>query len=242
MSDRIRLSKRLADLGICSRREADDLISQGLVLVNGEVCDVLGTKVTESDTITLSSKAKRQLDEKVTIVLHKPVGYVSGQAEDGYIPAIRLITEDSQYGDNKKPLHRYQLKGLAPVGRLDIDSKGLLLLTQDGVLARSVIGEKETVEKEYVVKLDADLTEKEIKRLSTDFVLDQKKLKPVKITKMRDGLYQFILIEGKKRQIRRMVESVGKTVLLLKRIRIGKLELGDLPEGKWRFLEKSEKI
>ncbi len=242
MSDRIRLSKRLADLGICSRREADDLISQGLVLVNAEVCNVLGTKVSPDDNITLSSKAKRQLDEKVTIVLHKPVGYVSGQAEDGYIPAIRLITEESQYADIKKTLHRYQLKGLAPVGRLDIDSKGLLLLTQDGVLARSVIGETVTVEKEYIVKVDVDLTEKEIKHLSTDFVLDQKKLKPVKITKMRDGLYQFILTQGKKRQIRRMVESVGKTVLLLKRVRIGKLELGDLPEGKWRFLDKSEKI
>jgi 23S rRNA pseudouridine2604 synthase len=242
MSDRIRLSKRLADLGICSRREADDLISQGLILVNGEICDVLGTKVSESDEITLSNKAKKKLDEKVTIVMHKPVGYVSGQAEDGYIPAIRLITADTQFGDQRRQLDRSHLKGLAPVGRLDIDSKGLLLLTQDGVLARKIIGETTEMEKEYVVKISSDLTEAEIKKLSKNFVLDEQKLKPVKITKMRDGLYQFILVQGKKRQIRRMVESTGKTVLMLKRVRIGKLELGSLPEGMWRFLEKSEKI
>lgn len=242
MSDRIRLSKRLADLGICSRREADDLISQGLVLVNGEICDVLGTKVSESDEIALSSKAQRKLDEKVTIIMHKPVGYVSGQAEDGYIPAIRLITADTQYGNHQLQLMRSHLKGLAPVGRLDIDSKGLLILTQDGVLARKIIGEDSKIEKEYVVKIDGDLTDLEIKKLSKDFKLDNQKLKPVKITKIRPGLYQFILIQGKKRQIRRMVESTGKNVLLLKRVRIGKLELGALPEGMWRFLRRGEKI
>lgn len=242
MSDRIRLSKRLADLGICSRREADDFISRGLVLVNGEICKTLGTKVSESDTVELSKQAKEQMDEKVTIIVHKPVGYVSGQAEDGYIPAIRLIVNENQYGPNKKNIARHHLKGLAPVGRLDIDSKGLLILTQDGVLARKIIGEDSKIEKEYVVKIDGDLTETEIKKLSTDFKLDGKKLKPVKITRMRSGLYQFILIQGKKRQIRRMVEACGKTVLLLKRVRIGKLELGSLPEGSWRFLSKSEKI
>jgi len=242
MSDRIRLSKRLADLGICSRREADELISQGLILVNGEICDVLGTKVSESDKITLSGKAKRKLDDKVTIVMHKPVGYVSGQAEDGYIPAIRLITADTQFGDSRMQLDRSHLKGLAPVGRLDIDSKGLLLLTQDGALARTIIGEDREMEKEYVVKIDSDLTEAEIKKMSHNFRLDDLVLKPVKIMKIRDGLYQFILVQGKKRQIRRMVESTGKTVLLLKRVRIGKLELGSLPEGMWRFLGKNEKV
>lgn len=242
MSDRIRLSKRLADLGICSRREADELISQGLIRVNGQISNVLGTKVSETDVIELSDEAQRHLDQKVTIVLHKPVGYVSGQAEDGYIPAIRLITEDSQFGLKKRPLKRQHMEGLAPVGRLDIDSKGLLLLTQDGSLARKIIGNDSDIEKEYVVKIDFDLSTKEVERLSNGFTLDHKKLKPVKITRLREGLYKFVLKEGKKRQIRRMVESMGKKVLLLKRVRIGRLDLGALPEGMWRFLDKNEKI
>ena len=150
----VRLSKRISELGIASRREADAWIEKGWVKVNGEIA-VLGMKVRSSDRIQISSKAKAQQDKLVTVVLNKPIGYVSGQAEDGYEPAKVLVTAQNRWEKDDSPLrfHPSQLAHLVPAGRLDIDSVGLLVLTQDGRVAKSIIGENSEIEKEYIVRV-----------------------------------------------------------------------------------------
>ena len=150
----IRLNKRMAELGICSRREADDWIAKGWVKVNGETA-VLGKPVSPLDRIEVDALARGQQDKQVTILLHKPMGYVSGQAEDGHEPAVMLFNPRNHWrGDSSR--QRFtpgQLRGMAPAGRLDIDSTGLLVLTQDGRVARQLIGEDSEMEKEYLVRV-----------------------------------------------------------------------------------------
>ena len=149
-----RLNKRLAELGLCARREADDWIARGWVQVNGKVAE-MGLKVTPQDRVTVQQAAQRQQDSRVTILLNKPIGYVSGQAEDGHEPAVTLINPRTHWRDDPSGL-RFSpphLRGLAPAGRLDIDSVGLLVLTQDGRVARQIIGEDSTMDKEYLVRV-----------------------------------------------------------------------------------------
>jgi 23S rRNA pseudouridine2604 synthase len=239
-----RLSKVMADRGLCSRREADEWIINGWVKVNGEIVDVLGTRITADAEITISGYAKEHQAESVTILLHKPVGYVSGQAEDGYEPAIVLINPDNQWPDDstKKAFKRGHLKGLAPAGRLDIDSTGLLVLTQDGRIAKSLIGENSTIEKEYLVRVEGSLSHEGLTKLNYGLSLDGVKLKPAKVSWQNEDQLRFVLREGKKRQIRRMCEMVGLTVIGLKRIRIGSVVLGKLPVGQWRYLRADERF
>ena len=240
--DLIRLSKLMAQRGICSRREADAFIEQGLVIVDGQVVSQLGTKVSPNAKIQLARQASQQQTNLVTIILNKPIGYVSAQAEDGYEPAIVLLTRANQFGESKLKLRPEHLKGLAVAGRLDIDSQGLLLFTQDGRIAKKIIGEHGKVEKEYIVRVGGLLPENRLQLLRHGLELNGKPLKPAKIEWINDDQLRFVLTEGKKRQIRRMCELVGLRVLGLKRVRIGKLKLGNLPEGKWRFLEARETI
>lgn len=231
----------MAERGLCSRREADSLIERGLVFVNGGRIDVLGTKVDPSARITLAPEAKRRQEQRVTILLHKPVGYVSGQPEPGYEPAASLIRAETQFDcDTAQPFHFTHLKGLAPAGRLDIDSTGLLVLTQDGRTARSLIGEHSEVEKEYLVRVEGKLTDEGLRLLRHGLSLDERKLQPARVEWVNDDQLRFVLKEGRKRQIRRMCELVGLRVTGLKRVRIGKVRLGDLPLGQWRFLRKNE--
>lgn len=238
--DLIRLSKLMAERGICSRREADSYIERGLVLVNGEVVNQLGTKVSPSVNITLKRQAQKQQTALVTILLNKPIGYVSAQPEPGYTPAIKLITQENSFGpQNLKPEH---LKGLAVAGRLDIDSQGLLLFTQDGRIAKQIIGENSGIEKEYLVRVNGDLPDAKLQLLRHGLQLDGKPLKPARVEWVNREQLRFVLTEGRKRQIRRMCDLVGLKVLGLKRVRIGKLRLGNLPEGKWRFLQPDENI
>ena len=150
----VRLNKRLAELGLCSRREADEWIAHGWVYVNGAVAE-MGVKVTPQDTVTVERAAQRQQDNRVTILLNKPMGYVSGQAEDGHTPAAALINPRTHWREDPSGL-RFSpphLRGLAPAGRLDIDSVGLLVLTQDGRVARQLIGEDSALDKEYLVRV-----------------------------------------------------------------------------------------
>lgn len=237
----VRLSKLMSDRAIASRREADRLIEAGLVKVNGKVEKTLGVKVPLDAKVELLAAGRSLAESKVTILLNKPVGYVSNLPEKGYSPAIDLIIPENQWGEGKvfSGAHRHRL---AVAGRLDIDSKGLLVMTQDGVTAKLLIGENSSIEKEYQVYVTGAISEQVLEKLRFGLSLDGKALKRAKI-ELRDaklGLIHFTLREGKKRQIRRMCESVGLRVTGLKRVRIGRIRLGDLPEGKWRYLLSSE--
>lgn len=241
VNESMRLSKRMAQLGLCSRREADGYIEQGWVKVNGQVA-VLGQKVVASDRIDLNKQVYEKQAARVTILLNKPVGYVSAQAEKGYKPAVELITEENHWdGDDSRigfsEKHKF---GLAPAGRLDIDSVGLLVLTQDGRVAKQLIGENSGCEKEYLVRVRGKLDEKGLSLLNHGLSLDGEKLKEAKVDWQNEDQLRFVLKQGKKRQIRRMCELVGLRVVGLKRIRMGKVKLGGLPEGKWRYLRVDE--
>jgi len=258
----IRLSKLMSQQGLCSRREADHFIEQGLVSVDGQIIDVLGTRVEPSASIVLHKQAQQSQDNKVTVLINKPVGYVSGQAEDGYTPAVALVNRDNQYKNSTKYRDRGQdenkyqdknkyrnnstrfsqkhLQGLAPAGRLDIDSQGLLVLTQDGRVAKTLIGENSPVEKEYLVRIGGQISQEKLALLNHGLSLDGKLLKPAKVTRLNEDQLKFILTEGRKRQIRRMCDQVEVKVTGLKRVRIGKVMLGHLPEGQWRYLGKNE--
>jgi 23S rRNA pseudouridine2604 synthase len=236
----VRLSKLMAQRGVCSRREADAFIERGLVSVNGVVVDRLGAKVAPDVEITLAPQAVNKQKEFITILLNKPVGYVSAQPESGYTPAIKLITAANQFGKGDKRLRPEHLKGLAVAGRLDIDSQGLLLFTQDGRLAKKIIGEESRVEKEYIVRVRGALPDDKLRLLQSGLELDGRPLKPAQVEWINRDQLRFVLREGRKRQIRRMCDLVGLKVVGLKRVRIGKIKLGDLPEGKWRFLEADE--
>ncbi len=244
-----RLSKVMAERGICSRREADEWIINGWVKVDGVIMETLGTRIKPDAEIVISGYAYEQQSEQVTILLHKPVGYVSGQAEDGYQPAIVLVHPDNEWLDdpdlsdyNAKEFQRGFLHGLAPAGRLDIDSTGLLVLTQDGRIARHLIGEDSSVEKEYLVRVEGELSDADMQRLNHGLSLDGEKLKPAKVSWQNEDQLRFVLREGKKRQIRRMCEMVGLHVVGLKRVRIGSVNLGKLPAGQWRYLRDNERF
>jgi len=213
---------------------------------------VLGSKWLPGQQITIDQRARKQQARSLTVLLHKPIGYVSGQAEDGHQPASVLVTLESQWrppaakGTAEGRLQRKDLLGLAPAGRLDIDSTGLLVLTQDGRIAKQLVGENSDVEKEYLVRVTyakgGRLPEPELKRLNHGLTLDGKVLRPARVSWQNDDQLRFILKEGRKRQIRRMCELVGLQVLALKRVRIGLVRLGELPPGKWRLLGPDEKF
>lgn len=237
----VRLSKLMAQRGLCSRREADEYISRGLVLVDGVRVDTLGTKILPSQTITLAPAAQTQQQGLVTILLHKPVGYVSGQPEQGYRPAIELIVPERRFVECRGPkLRREHLEGLAPAGRLDIDSKGLLVFTQDGRLAKRLTGENSSLEKEYLVRVAGELGANGLSLLRHGLSLDARPLKPARVEWINADQLRFVLTEGRKRQIRRMCDQVGLKVLGLKRVRIGNVVLGKLPEGEWRYLGEGD--
>ena len=247
--DSPRLSKVMAERGLCSRREADEWIINGWVKVDGVIMDTLGTRIKPDAEIIISGYAHEQQAEQVTILLNKPVGFVSGQAEDDYEPAIVLVHPDNEWLDdpdlsdyNAKEFQRGFLHGLAPAGRLDIDSTGLLVLTQDGRIARHLIGEDSSVEKEYLVRVEGTLSDTDLKRLNHGLSLDGEQLKPAKVSWQNEDQLRFVLREGRKRQIRRMCEQVGLKVVGLRRVRIGRISLGNLPVGQWRFLTPWERF
>ncbi|ODP30833.1 pseudouridine synthase [Pandoraea sp. ISTKB] len=247
----LRLSKRMSELGLCSRREADEWIEKGWVRVDGKVVKELGTKILPTQEITVVHAAQKEQANRVTILLHKPVGYVSGQAEDGYDPAVVLVTSEHHWAEDDagvrfSPSH---LRSLAPAGRLDIDSTGLLVLTQDGRIAKQLIGEDSDIEKEYLVRVsynehtqnvDAHFPAERLALLRHGLELDDQPLKPAQVDWQNPEQLRFVLKEGKKRQIRRMCELVGLHVTGLKRVRMGRITLGNLPVGEWRYLRTGE--
>lgn len=244
MAEKIRLSRLMARRGLCSRREADAWIESGLVKVNGETVTELGVRVDPECSVAVGPEALQRQRERVTVILNKPVGYVSAQPEGRYPAASDLITEANHYrpdnsGIRYRAAHR---RGLAPAGRLDIDSRGLLVLTQDGRVARRLIGPDSSVEKEYLVRVEGEVNAAVLRRLRHGLTLDGRQLKPAEVEEHRPNLLKMVLIEGRKRQIRRMCDLVGLKVVSLKRVRIGRVRLGALPQGQWRYLGRQEQF
>lgn len=220
----MRLNKYIAYLNIASRREADKLIKDGKVKVNGEIIINPAIQVGENDKIICDIENYK--NEKIYIKLNKPVGYVVSNNKKEGKPIYKLLDE--------------KLKKLYPVGRLDKDSKGLILFTNDGVFSRKIIGEESECEKEYYVKLEGIISDGALKRLEFGISLDGKKLKRAIVKRISKNSFNIILKEGRNRQIRRMCEKVGFEVILLKRLRISNIYLNDLQEGKFEYLTKDE--
>ncbi len=248
-----RLAKHVAALGLASRREADAWIEAGWVRVDGRVA-VLGERIDPDARITIDDAAHAHQGSKVTILLHKPLDIVSGQAEDGHVEAASLIRAGSRW-DRDPSDRRFEAahaRGLAPAGRLDIDSTGLLVLTQDGRIARQLVGDDSSIDKFYLVDVDwtdpAAWSDEALSKLRHGIELDDVPLAPAAVDRIQGsvaegrGRLRFVLREGRKRQIRRMCEAVGLRVTRLERVGIGRIELGELPPGSWRYLDDDERF
>jgi 23S rRNA pseudouridine2604 synthase len=236
----IRVNKWLAQTGICSRREAEGLIARGGVIIDGERVDDPGRKINPGQTLVLSDRAETNLSEKITVVINKPEGYVSSQPEHGQLPAVVLVDRARFSGAGAAP--RVQRKGLAPLGRLDMDSHGLLLLSEDGVLAKAIIGPTSPIDKEYLVRVTGMITADRLALLRHGLQLDGRPLKPALVERLDGPMLRFVLTEGRNRQIRRMCENVYLEVVDLQRVRIGPIRLGDLAPGRWRLLSPAERV
>jgi 23S rRNA pseudouridine2604 synthase len=232
-----RVNRWLAQNGVCSRREAEALIAAGQVHIDGERVDDVGRKIAPGQTLSLADAGA--LKANFTAVLNKPVGVVSAQPEGKQIPAVRLLTRAALAGDSPQVPGRDA--SLAPLGRLDMDSRGLLLLSDDGVLAKAVIGPASRLDKEYLVRVKGEIGERALGLLRHGLALDGRPLKPARIERAGEQRLRFVLAEGRNRQIRRMCELVGLSVVDLLRIRIGPLKLGTLQEGRWRALTDQER-
>jgi 23S rRNA pseudouridine2604 synthase len=230
-----RVNRWLAQSGVCSRREAEALIEQGLVSIDGERVEDAGRKIMPGQTLTLADQGAA----KLSVVLNKPVGVVSAQPEGKQVPAARLLTREALWGNS--PVIPGRDASLPPLGRLDMDSHGLLILSDDGVLAKALIGPESDLEKEYLVRVAGAIDEAKLGRLRHGLALDGRQLRPARVTQVEPQRLRFILKEGRNRQIRRMCDLVGLSVTDLYRLRIGPLKLGDLPEGKWRPLTGDER-
>lgn len=235
----LRVNKWLAQQGICSRREAESLIEAGLVLINGRKLDSPGHKISPGETLTVSERGGKALENKLSVILNKPEGIVSGTPEGEQVPAVRLLTRKALHGTSDIiPGRRHKL---APVGRLDQDSHGLLILSEDGVVAKAVIGPESDMDKEYIVRVRGAIPEAALEKLRHGLELDGRRLKRAVVERLGEQTLRFVLREGRNRQIRRMCDLVGIRVIDLKRERVGPLELGTLPEGKWRPLTAQER-
>ena len=234
-----RVNRWLAQSGVCSRREAEGLIAQGLVFIDGERVDDAGRKILQGQTLVLNDSAQEKLSSSLSIVLHKPMGIVSSLPQDDQIEAVTLLTRDALWGG--EATIPTAANNLAPLGRLDRESRGLLVLSEDGVLAKALIGPESEMDKEYNVLLTGVITPQKIALLRHGLELDGRKLRPAKVTQVTEQKLNIVLKEGRNRQIRRMAELVELRVVDLMRVRVGPLKLGDLPEGKWRPLSAEER-
>lgn len=222
----MRLQKFLSAAGIASRRKAEALILEGKIKVNGTVIDKLGLVIDEnSDKVEYAGKNVTIKKDKIYIALNKPEGYISSTSNIDGNSVLKLI---------KTPAKIY------PVGRLDKDTTGLLLLTNDGEFANEITHPRHGCSKEYFAILDQDLLPADIKRLEKGMKINGKKIQGVKVTMAQNKSVRLILNEGVNRQIRRMLGGLGYTVKKLKRIRIGKMELGELKPGQWKKISKED--
>lgn len=237
-----RIAKLMAARGLCSRREAERLIDAGCVLVDGEVVRQQGAKASEDARIEITGAGAALLGGRSTVLLNKPIGVVSTQPEPGQRPAWTLIRAATLRG-SVEPALRDRLvaeaEQLSVAGRLDRASRGLLVLTQDGTVARRIIGGN-GVEKAYLVTVTPAPRDEQIRKLNGPLRLDGVALRPMQVTRAGADRLRFVLVEGRKHQIRRCCRTVGLEVTDLQRIAVGPLRLGDLPEGCWRVVAPEE--
>ena len=223
---KIRLQKYLSIAGICSRRHGEELILAGKVWVNGKVITELGTRVDpRADAVEIDGKPVLDRQRLLYIALNKPQGYVTSCEQSGE----KLVTDLVNVPER-----------IYPIGRLDKDSTGLLLLTNDGPLHHRLSHPSFDHEKEYVVTLAAPIPDSALQKMADGMLLSGKRTRPAEIHRISIRRFRIILKEGKNRQIRRMVQKVGQEVLGLQRIRIAGIRLGKLDSGKWRFLDPDE--
>lgn len=231
LEDRVskqRLSKVLASAGVASRRACEELIFQGVVKVNGQTIKVPQTLVDiNADQITVHNEPIQQVEEKVYYLLNKPVGY---------------ICSTRRTGQSKLVLDLFQEEGhrLFTVGRLDKDTAGLLIVTNDGHFANQVIHPSANIEKEYLVKTDQEVTHDHLVAISHGTLVEGAFVKPIQVEKVRRGTLKIVIGEGKKREVRLLLDAAGLKVKSLTRIRLGGLLLGALPIGSWRSLTPKE--
>ncbi len=227
----MRLQKYMADCGVASRRHAEKMIADGLVSVNGAVITEMGVQVDEGDEVRVNGQLITPQTQKKYIIYHKPAGEVTTVTD----PEGRRTVLDS--------FRDYPVR-LFPVGRLDYDSEGLLLLTNDGELAEKMMHPRYVIDKAYLARVTGEVTPAELAQLRQGVVLDGRKTSPAKARLVRYETFASDIIitihEGRNRQVRRMVESVGHQVLQLRRVRFGPLELGELRRGEWRELSEDE--
>ncbi|CAB5112685.1 LSU rRNA pseudouridine(2605) synthase (EC [Olavius algarvensis associated proteobacterium Delta 3] len=224
--DTVRLQKFLSLAGVCSRRKGEALIQEGRVRVNGEVVKVLGTKIDpEIDVVMVDENIVRADVELRYVILNKPAGYVTSCRQPGDQIVLDLVDISER---------------LYPVGRLDKNSTGLLLLTNDGRLHHRLSHPSFDHEKEYDVVVNKPISDKALRRMAEGIHLKGRKTRPAEVRRMGPRRFRITLKEGRNRQIRRMVKAVGHHVAHLRRLRVGNLLLGRLAEGQWRYLTKKE--
>ena len=222
-----RLQKILSSGGVCSRRTAEEYLRQGRVAVNG-VAAALGDKADpDVDTITLDGRPVAAPSRRTYLMLNKPRGYVTTLSDERGRKTVAELVEDCG-------------ARVWPVGRLDLDSEGLLLLTDDGALTDRLIHPRHEVEKEYLVWVTGEVTPETLAKLAAPMTLDGQRLRPARVVRRGERALSVTIHEGKNRQVRRMCAAVGLKVTRLKRIREGTLQLGRLPVGSWRALTEEE--
>ena len=223
----IRLNKYIASSGVCSRRKADELIEAKKVKVNGNIVEDFGMQIDEKkDVVIVDDKRIRLENKKIYLMLNKPVGYVT--------------TNDEQLGRKCTNDLIHENERVFPIGRLDMDSEGLLLFTNDGEFSNSLMHPSKKVEKVYIAKLNRKINDEKIEMLKNGVDIGDYVTKPAKVQRIASNVVKITISEGKNRQVRRMCEAVGLKVIKLQRVQIGNLELGTLPTGKYRHLTKQE--
>ncbi|MFA6410614.1 MAG: pseudouridine synthase [Candidatus Buchananbacteria bacterium] len=224
----MRLQKFLSQAGVASRRQSEELITEGKIKVNDEVVTKLGTVVDENDDeVKYNDKIVKLATQKIYIALNKPTGYISSASDSQGNSVLDLVKVKTR---------------IYPVGRLDKESSGLIILTNDGEFTNLATHPRYGCHKEYFVVLDQDFKLEDIKKFESGLMLEGKKLQPVKVLMAKNKSCKIVLREGINRQIRRMFGQLGYTVIKLKRIKIGNLELGNLAEGKWQKITKEQVI
>lgn len=226
--EEIRLQKYMADCGIASRRKCEEIILQGKVKVNGVKITELGTKVTEEDEVSVNGEVIKKVFKKVYIAMNKPVGYITSVSDEFDRPTVMNLVEDE--------IHTR----VYPVGRLDFDTEGLLIMTNDGDLTFKLTHPKHTIYKTYVATLNDVPHPKDIERLKKGVVIDGKKTQQPKVNWLKDNVVEISISEGRNRQVRKMFEAIGYEVVNLQRIAVGNLTLGNIPLGRWRHLSNAE--